>query len=155
MKNDMTGVPSPARMAARLRLRPASSPPGSPMVLLVDQDDDNRELLKLVFEVAGFAVAECRRGDEVLASVQQLLPELVVMNVRLAGEDGWSVCRRLRGKEPYLSQTPVILISASGEGTNEARAISVGGNRYFDQPFDVYDLARAAEALVAHQRRVQ
>jgi CheY-like chemotaxis protein len=122
-------------------------------ILLAENDDDNRDLLRTLFESSGFEVADCPSGDDVVALVRSLQPDLVIVNGRLRGEDGWTVCRRLRAAEMPIKKTPLILISASGEASNAARAVTAGCTLYFDEPFNIHAFLLAANAVVGCGRQ--
>jgi DNA-binding response OmpR family regulator len=116
--------------------------------MVVEDDEDTRALLRVLFETAGFRVAECVEGDQVLPTIAALRPDLVVINGRLPGEDGWSVCHRLRRAEDGIKHTPVIFVSAGLSSSSEARAFEAGCNLFFPKPYNIYKLLLAVRELL-------
>jgi CheY-like chemotaxis protein len=124
-----------------------------PLVLLIEDHDDTRELLRMLFEADGCAVAECADGSQALAEIAARRPDLIMLDGRLGGEDGWSVCQRLRSSADGLRHIPVIFTSAVVTPDSVARAFAAGCNLFFPKPFDIGALLFAAKELLAVRRQ--
>jgi len=99
-----------------------------PLVLLVDDFQDNREMYAMYLEHAGMQVAEAGNGHEALDQAFRLLPDLIVMDLSLPGIDGWEATRRLKADERTKKIPVLALTSHALEGYSEgARAAGCDG----------------------------
>jgi two-component system cell cycle response regulator DivK len=100
----------------------------APLILIVDDFQDNREMYAMYLTHAGLKVAEAGDGDEALAQAFSLLPDLVVMDLSLPGLDGWEATRRLKA-DARTSHIPVLALTSHAlEGFSEgARAAGCDG----------------------------
>jgi CheY-like chemotaxis protein len=125
----------------------------APLVLVIEDHEDSRELLQLLFEMQGFRVAYCEEGTTALSQIVTKRPDLIVLDGRLRGEDGWSVCRRLRTAADGIHNIPVIFTSAVVTPDAVARAFAAGCNLFFPKPFDIGAMLAAALELLAARGR--
>jgi DNA-binding response OmpR family regulator len=132
--------------ASRWALGPAER---DPVVLIIEPDEDTRDFMRILFETRGFAVEECIEGDRVVAAVERLRPDLIVLEERLPGTDGRTVCRQLRSAAEDIRHTPIIFVSASSAPSSESLALEAGCTRFFLKPFDIFQLMAAATELVS------
>ncbi|HME89993.1 MAG TPA: response regulator [Myxococcaceae bacterium] len=86
-----------------------------PLILVVDDYDDSREMYAELLEASGFRVAEARDGRQSLEKAQQLLPDLVLMDLTLPGIDGLEATRRLK-LDPRTRNIPVVALSGHDAG---------------------------------------
>jgi len=100
----------------------------TPLVLLVDDFQDNREMYAMYLEHAGLRVAEAGNGHEALDQAFSLLPDLIVMDLSLPGIDGWEATRRLKA-DARTKKIPVLALTSHAlEGYSEgARAAGCDG----------------------------
>lgn len=96
----------------------------APLILLVDDFEDNREMYALFLTHSGFRVAEAASGPEALERAFELLPDLIVMDLSLPGLDGWEVTRRLKS-DARTRHIPVLALTSHAlegfsEGAREA-----------------------------------
>jgi two-component system, cell cycle response regulator DivK len=125
-----------------------------PVVMLVEDHEDTREMLRELFETAGFVVTDRQNGTGTIDAVTQTRPDAVILNGWLRGEDGWSICRRLRDAEdPIIRDTPVIFVSTS-RGEGETKAFAAGCDMFVLKPFDLCELLASVTALIARRRTV-
>ena len=100
----------------------------TPLVLLVDDFQDNREMYAMYLEHAGLRVVEAGNGHEALDQAFSLLPDLIVMDLSLPGIDGWEATRRLKADERTKKIPVLALTSHALEGYSEgARAAGCDG----------------------------
>jgi two-component system cell cycle response regulator DivK len=104
-----------------------------PLVLLVDDFQDNREMYAMYLEHAGLRVAEAGNGHEALDQAFSLLPDLIVMDLSLPGIDGWEATRRLKADERTKRIPVVALTSHALEGYSEG-ARAAGCDAFVTKP---------------------
>jgi len=104
-----------------------------PLVLLVDDFQDNREMYAMYLEHAGLQVAEAGNGHEALDQAFRLLPDLIVMDLSLPGIDGWEATRRLKADERTKKIPVVALTSHALEGYSEG-ARAAGCDAFVTKP---------------------
>jgi DNA-binding response OmpR family regulator len=117
-----------------------------PKVLLIEDEDAVRSLLRMVFEQAGYLVSEASDGSAGLHKASTEAPDVIVLDLMLPRLDGETVLRRLR-QDPATAATPVLIVTASDSGADELKW-EVGVANTFTKPFDP-DLvvSRADKAL--------
>ncbi len=113
-------------------------------VLIVDDDPHIGELLKLYFENEGFRVDVCFRGDEVVDRVQQLNPDVVILDLMLPGMGGFDVMRELR----RYSSVPVIMLTARGDTLDKIVGLELGADDYIAKPFEPKELIARVKAVL-------
>ncbi len=113
-------------------------------VLIVDDDPHIGELLKLYFENEGFRVDVCFRGDEVVDRVQQLNPDVVVLDLMLPGMSGFDVMRELR----RFNDVPVIMLTARGDTLDKIVGLELGADDYIAKPFEPKELIARVKAVL-------
>lgn len=108
-------------------------------ILVVDDQQVNRALLRDLLEVRGHEVAEAGNGTEALARVQEAPPDVVLLDVNMPGMDGFEVCRRLKA-DPHTAAIPVLLVTALAHREQRLEGIAAGANDYLTKPIDKADL---------------
>lgn len=107
----------------------------TPTVLVVEDDADNRELLKFILEMWNFRVVEAKDGIEAFYLAESICPDLILMDVKLPLLDGLETTRKIR-HSATISQTPIIFLSGCAEMKYRNAANEVGANAYLVKPFD-------------------
>jgi len=118
---------APATAASR------KSAPAAPLVLLVDDFQDNREMYAMYLEHSGLRVAEAANGHEALEQAFHLLPDLIVMDLSLPGLDGWEATRRLKADQRTKKIPVLALTSHALEGYSEG-ARAAGCDAFITKP---------------------
>ena len=125
----------------------ARSGPGGkssgPRVLVVDDDESVRQLMRVNLEAEGYAVREAGGADEALAAIEGQAPQLVLLDVVMPGIDGWQMLRRMQERHGAI---PVIMFS--GEVSAEDAAGERGAQGFVGKPFDPLQLIERAKQLV-------
>jgi two-component system, cell cycle response regulator DivK len=111
----------------------SSVPATAPLILLVDDYEDNRRLFAEYQALSGFRTAEAGNGEEGLAKASALHPEIIVMDLAMPGLDGFEVTRRLRAAET-TRRTPVIALTAYPMGYSRHAALQAGCDAYLTKP---------------------
>ena len=113
-------------------------------ILVVDDDRNICELLKLYLENDGYTVFVANDGQEAVEMFQSKAPELVLLDIMLPKMDGWQVCREIR----KTSNTPIIMLTAKGETFDKVLGLELGADDYVTKPFNTKELlARIAVHL--------
>jgi type II secretory ATPase GspE/PulE/Tfp pilus assembly ATPase PilB-like protein/CheY-like chemotaxis protein len=131
-----------------------SGPHGEPAlkVLLVDDEDSLRRVLKELLERDGYVVAEARDGVQALDQVDRVAPDIIVLDLNLPGLDGYGVLSHLRSR-PATASIPVIVLTAKGDEDNEVRVFQLGADDFLAKPFRARALSARLEAVLGRRRR--
>jgi excisionase family DNA binding protein len=129
----------------------ARSGPGrqqtGPAVLLVDDDDRMRELVRMELEREGYDVQEAASADEGLASIETRKPELILLDVMMPHVDGWEMLRRVQ--ERYgAGAIPVLMFSGQVDEKARRQAASSGARGFIGKPFDLAELVEQAKSVL-------
>ena len=112
-------------------------------VLVVDDDNNICELLKLYLEKEGYGVMVSHDGDEAVVKFNALKPDIVLLDIMLPGLDGWQVCREIRKK----SNVPIIMITAKSETFDKVLGLELGADDYVVKPFDTKEVIARIKAV--------
>ena len=124
-------------------------------VLVVDDQDPNRLLLRDLLEAQGHEVIEAIDGSEALQQVATTAPDVVLLDIGMPGMDGFEVCRRIKS-EPTTASIPVLLVTALSQRDQRLLGIGAGANDYITKPIDKSDLTlRVRNAVRMHQLYVE
>ena len=113
-------------------------------ILLVDDDPNIRQLVRLYLEKEGFDVTEADRGDSALKEFKAAPPNLMLLDVMLPGMDGWQVCREVR----KVSNIPIIMLTAKDETFDKVLGLELGADDYVVKPFDTKELVARIKAVI-------
>lgn len=113
-------------------------------VLLVDDDSDILEALDISFVTFGYHTHCTTQGSQVLSLVDDLKPDIIVLDVMLSGIDGRDICQLLKQKVETKS-IPIIMISARQDVKESS--LAVGADVFLPKPFDVFELGQVAQKL--------
>src|SRR5437764_9538974 len=122
----------------------------TPRVLVVDDMPANVRLLEAILEPAGFAVLSASSGPEALERVVAELPDLVLLDVQMAGMNGYEVCRRIRDNEA-TALVPIVMVT-SHESEARIDGIRAGADDFVTKPFDQQELLLRVRSLVRIKR---
>jgi DNA-binding response OmpR family regulator len=114
-------------------------------ILVVDDEDDIRAVVRLTLTRAGFEVREAADGESALSSVEEELPDLILLDVLMPGIDGFEVCRQLRADE-RTAELPILIYSAKSDAQSRQDGLDAGATDYLMKPL-------RPEHLIAHVRR--
>jgi CheY-like chemotaxis protein len=104
-------------------------------VLVVEDTEDNRFMMRRLLEMSGYSVIEARNGQEAVRLAQDAQPALILMDLSLPVIDGLAATRLIR-RVPALKETPIIAVSAHDSADFQAHAIEAGCNGYVTKPID-------------------
>ena len=122
-------------------------------ILVVDDDSNISELLRLYFENEGYEVKTANDGAEGVNAFKAFEPDLVLLDVMMPKKDGWQVLREIR----EMSSKPVIMITAKGDVFDKVLGLELGADDFVVKPFDTKELSARAKAVLrrysAHKNR--
>jgi CheY-like chemotaxis protein len=130
---------------------PGGRPQEKAGVLLVDDEDQLRRVMKDLLEREGYRVAEARDGVEALDEVDRFAPDIIVLDLNLPGMDGYTVLSQLRSR-PATQQVPVIVLTAKGDEDNEVRVFELGADDFLTKPFRARALSARLEAVLGRRK---
>ncbi|HTC24846.1 MAG TPA: type II/IV secretion system protein, partial [Gemmatimonadales bacterium] len=152
--------PSPhvADLAMDLELLEEGPPAGAAAgergicVLLVDDEDDLRRVMRDLLEREGFTVKEARDGVQALDEVDRHAPDIIVLDLNLPGLDGYGVLSHIRSR-PATRDIPVVVLTAKGDEENEVKVFELGADDFLSKPFRARALAARLEAVLGRRGR--
>jgi len=126
-------------------------------ILIVDDTIYNIQLLSLMLNRQGYKVEKATSGTEALENAKRLLPDIILLDIRMPDIDGYEVCKRLKA-DPETKNIPIIFISSIEETTDKVEAFSVGGVDYISKPFQLIEVLARIEThlrLCLLQKKLQ
>lgn len=118
-------------------------------VLIIDDDSNICELIRLYLEKEGFEVKSSYDGISAIKVFKEFAPNLVVLDIMLPGADGWQVCREIRKK----SSIPIIMLTAKGETFDKVLGLELGADDYMVKPFEPKELVARVKAVLRRYNR--
>ena len=106
----------------------------SPRILVVDDQEDNRRILRDLLTASSFEVIEATTGEDAVALAEAQTPDLILMDIQLPGIDGYEATRRIKAK-PALQAIPLIVVTSYALSGDDAKAFAAGANDYVSKPF--------------------
>jgi CheY-like chemotaxis protein len=123
-------------------------PRSLPKILLVEDFDDTRLMMKMWLEKRGYLVIEAETGEQAIRLAQSEAPDLIIMDVMMPGMNGLDATQRIRQYQA-LRRTPIVAVSAYGADEYRRLAIQAGCNEYVSTPFEPAALAELITSLLA------
>jgi type II secretory ATPase GspE/PulE/Tfp pilus assembly ATPase PilB-like protein/CheY-like chemotaxis protein len=120
-------------------------------VLLVEDEDQLRRVMKDLLEREGYTVAEAGDGVQALDQVDRLGPDIIILDLNLPGLDGYGVLAQLRSR-PATRGIPVVVLTAKGDEDNEVRVFQLGADDFITKPFRARALSARLEAVLGRHR---
>ena len=118
-----------------------------PKILLVEDDEDIVALIRLQAEISGYRFAAAYDGLNGYEAVQKELPDLVVLDIMLPGQNGLEVCKRMKANQK-LDHIPIIIVSAKSEETDVVLGLELGADDYIAKPFSPRVLFSRVKAVL-------
>jgi adenylate cyclase len=115
------------------------APEGRGPVLVVDDEEQNRTLLRDFLDAHGYATTEAVNGEQALSRVLDTPPDVILLDVNMPQLDGFEVCRRLKA-DPTTASIPVLMVTALSERRERLIGIAAGANDFLNKPVDLQDL---------------
>ena len=121
-------------------------------VLLVDDEDQLRRVMRDLLERDGYTVTEARDGVEALDQIDRHAPDIIVLDLSLPGLDGYGVLSHLRSR-PATVDIPVVVLTAQGDEDNEVRVFEMGADDFLSKPFRARALSARLQAVLSRSSR--
>ena len=123
-------------------------------ILIIEDHPDTRELLRLMLEMEGYEIAEARAGEEGVRKAKEFAPDLILMDISLAGEiNGWEATRRLRD-DPEFDDTIIVALTAHAMKDDRETTFAYGCDEYWTKPIlDFPQFQRAIGEMIARGRQ--
>jgi DNA-binding response OmpR family regulator len=125
---------------------------GKSRLLVVEDDVDIGNMLKIYFSGMGFDVDVAVRGSDALEKTKQVLPHLIVLDIMLPDIDGYEVCRNLR-TNMRTSHIPVIFLTQKDERSDKLQGLELGADDYITKPFDIEELKLRVQGAIKRAER--
>ncbi|MCF1709719.1 phosphate regulon transcriptional regulator PhoB [Tabrizicola sp. J26] len=122
-----------------------------PTVLVVEDEPAQREVLSYNFEAEGFRVSQAGNGEEALILVEEVAPDVIVLDWMLPNVSGIEVCRRLKSR-PETRGVPIIMLSARSEEVDRVRGLETGADDYVTKPYSIVELLARVRAQLRRSR---
>jgi CheY-like chemotaxis protein len=119
-------------------------------VLLVEDYEDNRLMMKHLLELSGYRVLEATNGVQAIKVAMREIPDLILMDLSLPQVDGLSATRQIRAV-PALSDVPIVAVSAHDSADFHAEALASGCNEYVTKPIDFGQLETVIKSLLEQE----
>ena len=116
-------------------------------ILIVDDEEHIRELIKFNLEQNGYKVISADNGIDALKIAKTEKPQLILLDVMLPGMDGYDVCKEIR-RDHSISTTPIIMITAKGEELDKILGLELGADDYITKPFSIRELIARVKAIL-------
>ena len=113
-------------------------------IMVVDDEKNICELMRLYLEKEGFAVTVANNGSDAISLIRQSRPDLVLLDIMMPVIDGWEVCRQVR----EFSTVPIIMLTAKGETFDKVMGLDLGADDYIVKPFDTKEVVARVKAVL-------
>ena len=121
-------------------------------LMIVEDDPDISNMLRIYFNGQGYDVDLAQRGSEALEKTRQVMPHLIVLDIMLPDIDGYEVCRTLR-TNTRTSHIPVIFLTQKDERSDKLQGLELGADDYITKPFDIEELKLRVQNAIARAER--
>jgi DNA-binding response OmpR family regulator len=119
----------------------------APKVLVCDNEEALRVLVRGALELGDYEILEARDGDQSLELARKFEPDLIVLDMMMPGRSGLEVLADLRAEQRF-AETPVIMLTARAQAADRATALEAGATRFLPKPFSPLELASTVEELL-------
>jgi type II secretory ATPase GspE/PulE/Tfp pilus assembly ATPase PilB-like protein/CheY-like chemotaxis protein len=124
---------------------------GKATILLVEDEEQLRRVMKDLLEREGYTIVEAADGVQALEQVDRHNPDVILLDLNLPGMDGYGVLQHLRSR-PGTSTVPVIVLTAKGDEDNEVRVLKLGADDFLTKPFRARALSARLESVISRRR---
>lgn len=118
-------------------------------ILIAEDYDDNRELLRVLLSAVGYEITEARDGHECLSMARASHPDLIMIDLSMPGLDGWGVFKELRS-DAKTTHIPCIAVTAHTD-THCARALETGFDAFVSKPFRTQEMLATVKRIIAQK----
>ena len=123
-------------------------------ILIIDDDPDTIEFLRIVFTVRGRELTGAHTGAEGLRLARERRFDLILVDVMMPDIDGYEVCRRLRA-DPVTATIPIVILTARSSLVDQTQGLEAGADRFLIKPVGISILTGLADSLIAKHRETE
>lgn len=116
-------------------------------IIIVDDEEHIRELLKFNLENSGYSTIYADNGIDALKLIKSERPQLILLDLMIPGMDGYDVCKEVR-KDNNISTTPIIMLTAKGEEFDKVLGLELGADDYITKPFSIREILARVKAVL-------
>lgn len=116
-------------------------------VLIVEDDPDARKVLSLILKLDGYQIHTAPGGQEAITLLDDLTPDLILLDVMMPGMDGYQVCHWVR-ENPATAQVPVVMLSGKADPESVAHGLEVGADEYLSKPITPSNLTTRLKTVL-------
>ena len=116
-------------------------------ILIVDDEEDIVNLVKISLNLANFDTLEALSGQAALDILKNRKPDLILLDIMMPEMDGYEVCRHVK-KDKRLKKIPVVMLTAKGQKNDAEKGLESGAHDYIIKPFDPYELGERVRELL-------
>jgi len=121
-------------------------------VLIVDDESYIVKSLSFVMKNAGFETCSAGDGEEALQKLDEMVPDLVILDVMMPKLDGFEVCKAIRAN-PAWSSIKIIMLTAKGRDTEREKGLALGADDYLTKPFSTRDILKRVQEMMNEERK--
>lgn len=118
-------------------------------ILVAEDERDIRELIAITLGYGGFEVHEASNGQDAVEKAPELMPDLILMDVRMPKLTGYEACEKLK-EMPQTKDVPIVFLSAKGQESEISKGLKSGAEAYILKPFAPDDLIRQVKEIMAN-----
>ncbi len=124
------------------------------MIFIVEDDENIREMEGYALKNSGYDVRGFEDGDSVMAALEAEIPELILLDIMLPGDDGLTILRKIRENE-HTKQVPIMMVTAKTTELDKVRGLDMGADDYLAKPFGIMELVSRVKALLRRTAKPQ
>lgn len=121
-------------------------------VLIVDDESYIVKSLSFVMKNAGFETCSAGDGEEALQKLDEMVPDLVILDVMMPKLDGFEVCKAIRANPAWCS-TKIIMLTAKGRDSEREKGLALGADDYLTKPFSTRDILKRVQEMMNEERK--
>jgi DNA-binding response OmpR family regulator len=117
-------------------------------ILIAEDERDIRDLITFTLQYAGYTVTATSNGEEAVAKAKEILPDLILLDVRMPRMTGYEACEKIKA-DPLTDQIPVVFLSAKGQEAEVKTGLEAGAEEYILKPFAPDQLTERVRAILS------
>ena len=119
-------------------------------ILYVEENSDNRILVRRVLEAEGYQIAEAGNAEDAMQKIQSVRPNLILMDINMPGVDGYALTARIKAT-PGFATVPIVAVTANVMRGDREKSLEAGCDGYIQKPIDIDILSQQIERFLARQ----
>jgi two-component system phosphate regulon response regulator PhoB len=123
----------------------------APLILIIEDEPAQMELISYNLKAQGFQITRADNGEDGLELIQDVLPDLIILDWMLPGVSGIEICRQIK-KQKTTRKVPVIMLTARGEEADRVRGLDTGADDYVVKPYSINEMIARVRALLRRTR---